>query len=72
MTTLKEISVQSIGEPYSVKIERGQKGAYGYEIKAYGETVEECLLDVLHLKAKVEEELYGSCQGGCKDEKQTA
>lgn len=65
MTTVREISIQSIGEPYSVKIERGQKGGYGYEIGVKSDGSTQAILEVLEMRKKIEEELYG---GGQKDE----
>lgn len=60
MTTVKEIQIQSIAEPAKIKIERGQKGGYGYEIEMRGETLEEVSFAVLVAKARLELELYGT------------
>ena len=60
MTTVKEIQIQSIAEPAKIKIERGQKGGYGYEIELRGETIEEVSNVLLVAKARLELELYGT------------
>lgn len=65
MPTLKEISIQSVGEPYSIKIERNSKG-YNYEISVKAEDSTAALVEVLEMRKKLEEELYGA---GVKDEK---
>jgi len=63
MTTIREIVVQSVGEPYSVKIERGMKGQYGYEIGVKSEDMTMLLEEIDTLKVKVEMMLYGNQQG---------
>lgn len=70
MTTIKEIQLQSVAEPFSVKIERGQKGGYGYEIGAKCEFGMEtdgipgAIEMVLAMKTKLEKELYGDSNDG--------
>lgn len=54
MTTIREIVVQSVGEPYSVKIERGMKGVYGYEIGIKSDNILGLVSDLFMLKKKVE------------------
>ena len=60
MTTIKEIVVQSVGEPYSVKLERGQKGGYGYEIGVKSDNRLDLIDDLRHLKEQVEAVIGGS------------
>jgi len=60
MTTVKEIVIQSVGEPYSVKIERGQKGGYGYEIGVKSDNRLDLIDDLRHLKEQVEAVIGGS------------
>lgn len=67
MTTIREIVVQSVGEPYSVKIERGRKGGYGYEIGVKSDNRKDLIDDLKCLKEQVEQVISGGC--GC--EKQT-
>ena len=62
MTTIKEFNVSSIGEPCQVKIERGQKGGYGYEINMHGESMPETLGVVLEARRRLEAVLYGADQ----------
>jgi len=62
MTTIKEICVSSLGEPCQVKIERGQKGGYGYEINMHGESMPETLEVVLDARKRLEAALYGADQ----------
>jgi len=60
MTTIREVVVQSVGEPYSVKLERGQKGGYGYEIGVKSDNRLDLIDDLRHLKEQVEEIIGGS------------
>lgn len=60
MTIVKEIQIQSIAEPAKIKIERGQKGGYGYEIELRGESLDNVSNALLVAKARLELELYGS------------
>ena len=59
MTTIREIQLQSVVEPFSIKIERGQKGGYGYEIGAKCESIDEALISIRKMRREVEQELYG-------------
>jgi len=49
MTTIKELIVQSVGEPYSVKIERGQKGGIGYEVSVKSDDRTTAVNDIYYL-----------------------
>jgi hypothetical protein len=59
MTTIREIQVQSIGEPYQIKIEKNSKG-YNYEVSIHAETAEKAISEVLNMRNRIEEELYGN------------
>ena len=59
MTTVREIQIQSIGEPAHVKVERNSKG-YNYEIGVYSEDITQACMEVLKAKALLELELYGT------------
>jgi hypothetical protein len=58
MTTIRDIQIQSVLEPFSVRIERGQRGGYGYEIGAKCENVEETMIAIRKLRKEIEQELY--------------
>ena len=60
MTTIREVVVQSVGEPYSVKLERGQKGGYGYEIGVKSDNRLDLIDDLRHLKEQVEVVIGGN------------
>lgn len=60
MTTIRDIQLQSVAEPFSVKIERGQKGGYGYEIGAKCESIDETMIAIRKLRREVEQDLYGT------------
>lgn len=49
MVEWREVQVQTIGEPYGVKIERGQKGGIGYEVSAKSADRTELVNDVYYL-----------------------
>jgi len=59
MTTIRDIQLQSVAEPFSIKIERGQKGNYAYEIYAKCESIEETLISIRKMRREVEQDLYG-------------
>ena len=60
MTTIRDIQLQSIAEPFSIKIERGQKGGYGYEIGAKCESIDETIISIRKLRRELEQDLYGT------------
>lgn len=64
MTTIKEIHLQSVAEPFSVKIERGQKGGYGYELGAKCESIDEVISSIKTMREEIEKELYGDANDG--------
>ena len=59
MAEIKEISLSTIGEPYSLKIEKNSKG-YNYEISVHESTMEGAMGTILKAKAELELQLYGS------------
>ena len=63
MTTIREMLVTSVGEPYSVKIERGMKGSFSYEISVKSEYIQAAISDLKLLKKEIEEVIeYGNPQ----------
>lgn len=58
MTEIKEIQISTIGEPAQVKIERGMKGGYGYEINIHAETLEKAYLECVLIKDRLNLELF--------------
>lgn len=60
LTTIKEFSIQSVAEPYGIKIERGQKGGYGYELSVKSDNAINCIEEISFMRKKIEEELYGN------------
>ena len=58
MAEIKEIPIQTIGEPFSVKIEKNSKG-YNYEIGVHAATSDIALVEIAKLKKGVEEQING-------------
>jgi hypothetical protein len=62
MTTIREISIASIAEPASIKIERNSKG-YNYEVSLKSENMVTCWNELKEIKKKIEGELYENQPG---------
>ena len=45
--------IQEHAQPVSIEVERGQKGNYGWSIKARGATVEECIEQIVRADARL-------------------
>lgn len=59
---------QHIDQPVSIKLERGQKGGYGWEIKVYAEN----FVDALVFIENADKQLRQLYAGGCDNAKPPA
>ncbi len=58
MSTIKEISISSVGEPAHVKLEKNSKG-YNFELSLYGDDLNSVLDDIFAARSRVEQEIQG-------------
>ncbi len=56
MSTIREISISSVGEPAHVKLEKNSKG-YNFELSLYGDDLNSVLDEIFVAKGRVEQEL---------------
>lgn len=59
MVEWREVQVQTVGEPYGVKIEKNSKG-FNYEISVKSDSPDKLLVDLEYLKKQVEAQLGGN------------
>lgn len=59
MVEWREVQIQTIGEPYGVKIEKNSKG-FNYEISVKSGSPDKLLVDLEYLKKQVEAQLRGN------------